>query len=160
MRELEEKFAEILGELRAMRGEDFVECPDSLSMPSGGYDERGWRYYALFGDASECERNRERCPATAAACRSVPGLVNAGFSLFRPGTHLRPHRGERKGILRCHLPLVVPSGDCGIRFGNETRRWTAAKCLVFDDTFEHDAWNRGEKDRVVLIVSFERAAAS
>jgi beta-hydroxylase len=92
---------------------------------------------------------------TARACAAVPGLVNAGFSLFRPGTHLYPHRGELRGTLRCHLPLVVPAGDLGLRSGDETRAWQTGRCLVFDDTLEHEAWNHGGGDRVVLIVTFQ-----
>ena len=83
-------------------------------------------------------------------------MLNAGFSLFRPGTHLYPHSGEIPNVLRCHLPLVVPVGDQGLRIGGETRVWQPGKCLVFDDTFEHEAWNRGDGDRVVLLVKFAR----
>lgn len=151
---LESAFPAILSELLDLEPEDFAESPDSLTSVAGGYDETGWRYYAIFGDGPECEAHRARCPATARACAEVPGLVNAGFSLFRSGTHLYPHRGELDGRLRCHLPLVVPTGDLGLRFGTETRVWQPGRCLIFDDTLEHDAWNRGAGERVVLIVTF------
>jgi aspartyl/asparaginyl beta-hydroxylase (cupin superfamily) len=48
--------------------------------------------------------------------------------------------------------VKVPDGDCAIRVGDETRRWHEGKCLVFDDYFEHEAWNRTDEDRLVLIV--------
>ena len=32
-------------------------------------------------------------------------------------------------------------------------RWHEGKCLVFDDHFEHEAWNQTAQDRVVLIVN-------
>lgn len=156
VRDLESAFAAIRGELRELAPRDFVESPDSLTTVRDGYDERGWRSFALYGDEPACESNRRRCPSTARACSAVPGLVNAGFSLFRPGTHLYPHRGERPGVLRCHLPLLVPPGDVGLRSGDETRRWEPGKCLILDDTIEHEAWNHGDSDRVVLIVTFER----
>jgi aspartyl/asparaginyl beta-hydroxylase (cupin superfamily) len=57
-------------------------------------------------------------------------------------------------VLRCHLALVVPRGDVALRVDGEMRRWEAGRCLVFDDTLEHDAWNRAAADRVVLIVTF------
>jgi beta-hydroxylase len=153
---LEAAFEAIRAELLALTDAELVESPDSLTSVADGYDERGWRYFALFGDEAECAANRARCPATARACAAVPGLVNAGFSLFRPGTHLHPHRGERAGLLRCHLALVVPEGDVAIRAGGETRRWEAGRCLILDDTLEHEAWNHAASDRVVLIVSFAR----
>ena len=31
-------------------------------------------------------------------------------------------------------------------------RWHAGNCLVFDDYFTHEAWNRTDKERLVLIV--------
>jgi beta-hydroxylase len=144
----------IRAELGALDLDAFPESPDSLSLARDGYDERGWRYLGLYGDDPAGESNRRRCPRTARACAEVPGLVNAGFSLFRPGTHLYPHHGERIGVLRCHLPLVVPAGDLGLRAGGETRRWQPGRCLVLDDTVEHEAWNHGAGDRVVLIVTF------
>jgi len=51
-----------------------------------------------------------------------------------------------------HLPLVVPDKSlCRIRVGDETRNWEEGKVLVFDDSFEHEAWNDAELPRVVLI---------
>ncbi|MFY9343254.1 MAG: aspartyl/asparaginyl beta-hydroxylase domain-containing protein [Planctomycetota bacterium] len=157
---LEAAFPAIIAELRGLRPEDFPVSPDSLAAVADGYDETGWRYYALSDEARDLAAHRERCPATAHACDAVPGLVNAGFSLFRPGTHLYPHHGERSGVLRCHLALQVPPGDVGIRSGAEIQQWHAGRCLVFDDTFEHEAWNHGASDRVLLLVTFRPDVAS
>ena len=54
--------------------------------------------------------------------------------------------------LRCHLGIEVPSGDCGIRVGGQTQRWVAGKCLVFDDSLEHESWNLTMDPRIVLII--------
>lgn len=156
---LQAAFPAILTEVRALAAADWIEAPDSLTTVEGAYDERGWHYVALFDPARDTAPQRARCPVTAAACAAVPGLVNAGLSRFRPGTHLYPHRGELQGVLRCHLPLVVPDGDVGLRFGTEMRRWQPGRCLVFDDTIEHEAWNHAASDRVVLIVTFSAAAS-
>lgn len=153
-RVLEQQFPLVRSELEQLGREAFYEAPDSLTSVEQHYDERGWLYYSLFGgDAGDAAR-RARMPATAALCASVPNLVNAGFSRFLPGTHLYPHCGELAGVLRCHLGVLVPAGDVAIRFGNETRGWQEGRCLVFDDTFEHEAWNHGDGDRVVLLLTF------
>jgi beta-hydroxylase len=81
-------------------------------------------------------------------------LSTAGFSSLAPGTHIAPHTGYPDGLLRCHLGLIVPKG-CGIRVGTETRYWEEGKCLIFDDTLEHEAWNKGSSTRVVLLVDFK-----
>ncbi|MBL9076656.1 MAG: aspartyl/asparaginyl beta-hydroxylase domain-containing protein [Planctomycetes bacterium] len=151
--------AAIRAEVLALRDDEWPEAPDSLTSIDGRYDERGWRYYALLGTPAASAAHRRRCPATTAVCAAVPGLVNAGFSRFLPGTHLYPHRGELAAVLRCHLGLVVPAGDAAIRFGAETRRWQEGRCLVFDDTFEHEAWNHTAAPRDVLIVTFRPAAS-
>jgi aspartyl/asparaginyl beta-hydroxylase (cupin superfamily) len=54
--------------------------------------------------------------------------------------------------LRCHLPLVVPDEKlCGIRVGNETRHWKEGELMVFDDSHDHEAWNKADKPRAVLM---------
>ena len=152
--QLEAAYPELLREQLALGDAGFVESPDSLTQVADGYDETGWLYCALV-DGSEADRNRLLRPRAARAADAVPRLVNAGLSLFRPGTHLYPHRGERDGVLRCHLPILVPAGDLGLSLGGATHRWQAGRCLIFDDTREHEAWNHGDGDRVVLIATFE-----
>jgi aspartate beta-hydroxylase len=108
------------------------------------------------------ERGRRRdeicdqCPITTrgieahSAVRTLAGLIYV--SRMRGGTHVQPHRGPTNLRVRCHLGIKVPDGDCAIRVGDETRRWEEGRCLVFDDYFEHEAWNHTDEDRIVLIV--------
>jgi ornithine lipid ester-linked acyl 2-hydroxylase len=151
---LEAACERITAELRQLGDSAFVVSPDSLTTVADGYDETGWRWFGLFDASRDCAANRARCPETARVCAAIPGLVNAGFSQFGPGTHLHPHQGELRGVLRCHLALLVPAGDVAIRAGRETRQWRRGRCLVFDDTVEHEAWNHGASDRVVLLATF------
>jgi aspartyl/asparaginyl beta-hydroxylase (cupin superfamily) len=71
---------------------------------------------------------------------------------MRATTHINPHRGPTNMRVRCHLGIKVPDGDCAIRVGGETRRWQEGRCLVFDDSLVHEAWNHTDEDRIVLIV--------
>jgi ornithine lipid ester-linked acyl 2-hydroxylase len=83
----------------------------------------------------------------------------AMFSVFEPGKHLKPHRGIYNGIFRLHLGLRVPEtspGTVAIRVDNEVCRWQEGKVLIFDDSYEHEAWNHSEHPRVVLFVDFVR----
>jgi aspartate beta-hydroxylase len=82
--------------------------------------------------------------------RTVAGLVY--ISRMRPGTRISAHRGPTNLRLRCHLAVAVPEGDCAIRVGAQTERWREGECLVFDDSYDHDAWNHTNEDRIVLIV--------
>jgi aspartate beta-hydroxylase len=70
--------------------------------------------------------------------------------VFTPGTHLLPHRGVTNARLVAHLPLIVPE-ECALRVGGELHHWQEGRVVVFDDTYEHEAWNRSTRNRVVMI---------
>jgi len=36
--------------------------------------------------------------------------------------------------------------------GGEIHAWETGRCVTFDDTFEHEAWNHSNETRVVLIM--------
>jgi tetratricopeptide (TPR) repeat protein len=76
--------------------------------------------------------------------------VEMFFSRLKPGAHIPPHFGCANNRLTVHLPLIVP-GDCAIRVGSATHAWREGELFAFDDSFEHEAWNRSQSDRVVLI---------
>ncbi len=76
--------------------------------------------------------------------------VEAFLSVLAPGTEIPPHHGIANHRLTVHLPLVVPE-ECGLMVAGEIRRTEAGRAMIFDDSFEHAAWNRGSRPRVVLI---------
>jgi aspartate beta-hydroxylase len=149
-RYLEAHFEEIRAEILALEPSSFHRETERIER-SGDWDvaffyERGRRH------AEVCDA----CPVTTAGIenpetvRTLAGLIYV--SRMRAGTHISPHRGPTNLRVRCHLGITVPDGDCAIRVGEETRRWVEGQCLVFDDYFEHEAWNHTDQDRIVLIV--------
>lgn len=62
-----------------------------------------------------------------------------------------PHTGVTNTRAIIHLPLIVPP-NCGFRVGGEVREWVEGKAFAFDDTIEHEAWNRSDLPRAVLII--------
>jgi len=38
-----------------------------------------------------------------------------------------------------------------MRIGGELHHWEEGKCLIFDDAFEHEVFNDGTRERVVLL---------
>jgi hypothetical protein len=92
------------------------------------------------------------CPKTARTLRSLPNLGMAGmFSALTPGTHLWAHCGPTNAVISLSMGLIVPEG-CVIRVGPEERTWREGECLVFDDTYEHEVWNRGAATRFIMLV--------
>jgi ornithine lipid ester-linked acyl 2-hydroxylase len=117
-----------------------------------------WKTFFFFGYGLKFRRNCEQCPKTTAAVESIPGMKTAFFSILYPGTRIPPHRGPYNGVLRLHLAIIVPQEKekCRIRVGNKTRYWEEGKCLVFDDTYEHEVLNDTTQLRVILFIDFKR----
>ncbi len=116
-----------------------------------------WRSYFLWGYGYRIDDNLTRCPRTRDVLARVPGLATAFFSILAPGTHIPPHRGVSKGLITCHLALIVPrDGDVRMRVGDRIVRWSEGETLVFDDTYDHEVWNDSDGTRVVLLIQFER----
>ena len=116
-----------------------------------------WRSFFLWGYSFPIEDNLAQCPKTADVVGQIPGLNSAFFSILAPGTHIPDHRGVTKGLITCHLGLIVPKdGDVRMRVGDRIVRWAEGETLVFDDTYSHEVWNDTVGTRVVLLVQFER----
>jgi beta-hydroxylase len=116
-----------------------------------------WRSFFLWGYGYRIDDNADRCPQTAALVERIPGLNSAFFSILAPGTHIPDHRGVTKGLITCHLGLIVPrDGDVRMRVHDRIVRWAEGETLVFDDTYRHEVWNDTAGTRVVLLIQFER----
>jgi hypothetical protein len=128
-------------------------------------DDPSWGAFYFWRNGKMVVENAARCPATIAALAAAPMPVIdqrspiALWSLLKPGTHIEPHHGLLNTRLICHIPLIVP-GDCALRVGNETREWREGEALIFDDSFEHEAWNRSNSTRVVLLFEIWRPEIS
>jgi len=120
--------------------------------------DRGWKTFLLSGYGFKSDANIARCPQTWAACQKIPGLITVMFSILEPGKHLPPHRGPYNGVLRLHLGPIVPEPreQLGIRVDKEIYRWKDGEAVVFDDAYEHEAWNKTAHTRVVLFVDFRK----
>jgi aspartyl/asparaginyl beta-hydroxylase (cupin superfamily) len=120
-----------------------------------------WSAYHLWHRGTEIGENVSHVPSTVAALKSAPVPKIHGFapmvmfSLLRPGTNIPQHHGITNTRLICHLPILAPPG-CALRVGSEVRRWTRGQLVIFDDSFQHEAWNHGSEVRVVLLFEIWR----
>ncbi|KAI9130690.1 aspartyl/asparaginyl beta-hydroxylase domain-containing protein [Acaryochloris sp. CCMEE 5410] len=117
-----------------------------------------WKMFAFYAYGIKAEKNCDRCPETTRLIEQIPGLKTAFFSILLPHQRIPPHRGPYNGVLRYHLGLMVPEAtdQCGIRVGKDIRHWQEGQSLVFDDSFEHTAWNDTDSVRVVLFLDVVR----
>eukprot|EP00752_Nemacystus_decipiens_P001888 g1818.t1 len=139
--------------------------------PEKHYDEGGsqdWKVFPFVHTFPACDESRRtwiestcsRCPATSSLLRRVPNIRTALFSRLGGGSRISGHRGWAdlaNHVLRCHLPLKVPSdGPCGLWVNEEVRLHAEGEIIVFDDSKLHKAFNESSGERLVLIVDILR----
>lgn len=164
---VEAAYSDIRGELDSLisDGIDFLPylTPDKKRAPStqrGLLSNTAWTAFFLMKDG-ERTAGAEKCPKTLSALANAPLSAIPGrtpailFSRLQPGAHIPAHTGMINTRLICHLALKT-NDQCMFRVGNETRVWEQGKAWVFDDTIEHEAWNRSSEDRTVLIFDIWR----
>jgi aspartate beta-hydroxylase len=151
---LERRFPEIQAEIRRV-----VEAPSDPVRPTV---EDGWLLHSgsweqayLFREGRWQEEVCRHFPLTRAILAEIPEITTFSpgvilVSRLSPGTHIMAHCGSTNAILRIHLPITVPDG-VWLRVADQTLRWEEGRCLVFDDSFEHEVRHEGTADRVVLI---------
>jgi beta-hydroxylase len=120
--------------------------------------DAGWKIFPLVAYGLRSQPNIDLCPQTWRIVQAIPGLTTVMFSILEPGKRIPPHRGPYNGVLRLHLGLIVPEPRerLAIRVGPERRHWQEGEALIFDDAYEHEAWNETTGLRVVLFVDFEK----
>jgi aspartyl/asparaginyl beta-hydroxylase (cupin superfamily) len=131
---------------------DYEESNEHHKLHNG---EWNWNSYIKKG-----KRSGEfalKCPRTAEILESLPNLMTgtpfsyAFFSTLRKGATIDAHTGPCNLRIRCHFPLIVPTGDVGMQIGLYDASWKVGEPLFFDDTYLHRVWNRADGDRVVLL---------
>jgi hypothetical protein len=158
---IEDGAADIARDLAGVRGSEtfapyVTQAPDRpRNAQLGMAGNPDWGGFFLVKEGTE-QAGAERCAQTMALLQHIPltriprRAPAVLFSRLAAGAHIPAHTGMLNARLVCHLPLVVPEG-CTFRVGNSVRPWVAGQAWAFDDTIEHEAWNRSAADRFVLI---------
>ena len=155
---------EIRAEARAALAQSADDFVPYISKPAGSpvdqwlelNDSKRWSTFFLIKNGERVEAHLARCPRTAALLGAAPlceirgHAPTAFFSVLAPKTRIPAHTGVTNTRFIVHMALVVPP-FCEFRVGAETRAWREGRAWVFDDTFEHEAWNGSDEPRIVLI---------
>ncbi len=138
----------------------------AAAAPKGDYADEGehklhqgsWTWHSFVQRGNLVADFALRAPRAASLLGSLPGLITGGvpfsyafFSSLSAGARIAPHFGPTNTRLRMHLPLRVPQGDLGLVVAGETLRWEVGVPLIFDDSYEHSAYNATAGDRLVLL---------
>lgn len=162
--QLEAHTANIQAELQQVLAEDAPLEPFLGTPPpgmkseylGGGSDRPRWDGLFFYRHGRPNPESCRRAPQTLAALDATPIVRIPGhgpealFSVLGPGSHILPHTGVTNTRVVTHLPLLVPEG-CTLRVADQRHDWQEGRCVTFDDTFEHEAWNNSGLTRVVLL---------
>ena len=130
------------------------KAPESIG---GASADPAWDAFFFYNHGVRYDANHARCPRTSALlesielCRIARQAPEICFSLIRPQSSILPHHGVTNIRLVFHLPLIVPS-DCALSVGGIEHRWREGEPILFDDTFQHEAWNRSDQPRLILLM--------
>jgi aspartate beta-hydroxylase len=133
--------------------------PEQASISAN--DGRDWRMYILKAYGVERKPRMAACPRLAALVRETPEVLSASFSFLGPRKHIPPHRGPMRGILRFYLMLSMPlladgSPAAVLKVADVEHRLGDGQYLLWDDTYEHEAWNASDAVRIVLSLDVWR----
>jgi aspartate beta-hydroxylase len=124
-------------------------------------DGRDWRMFLLKAYGVEIKPNLTACPRLAALVASMPDVLSATLSFLDPQKHIPRHRGPFRGVLRFQLGLSVPLDDEGrpaavLALDDREYRIGDGECLLWDDTYPHEVWNRSDTMRIALLLDVRR----
>ena len=155
---------EIRAEARAALAQAADDFVPYISKPAGSpvdqwqelNNSKRWSTFFLLKNGERIEEHLARCPKTAALLAAAPlceirrHAPTAFFSVLAPKTRIPAHTGVTNTRFIVHMALDVPP-SCEFRVGAEIRAWQEGRAWIFDDTFEHEAWNGSDELRIVLI---------
>jgi aspartate beta-hydroxylase len=124
-------------------------------------DGRDWRMFIMRAYGVDVPDNLNRCPTVRSLIANRPEIMSCVFSFLAPGKHIPKHRGPFRGILRFHLMLTMPrtpDGDVAaiLEIDGKPYRLSDGQCLLWDDTFPHEVWNRSDEVRIALLLDVWR----
>ncbi len=119
---------------------------------------KNWKVYPFYFFGHRFETNRARCPKTVELISRVPNMTGAMFSILNGHQRIYPHRGFIKGVIRLHVGLKVPKPEesCTFSIAGKTIHWREGGSFMFDQVYQHEAWNDSDDVRVVLLLDVLR----
>ena len=125
---------------------------------AGSSPTPAWDALFFYRHGRRYDSTHARCPRTSAVlgsielCRIDDEAPEICFSVLAPGSTILPHFGVTNTRAVMHLPLVAPP-DCALNIvGIGEHHWREGELMMFDDTYGHEAWNRSQQTRVILLM--------
>ena len=124
-----------------------------------------YRKYALIYQNNEVKNNIDRCPVTKKLLRKLQkkyDIFIAGYAIMRGKSVTPVHTDNNEDYTPWHLGLEIPnSEDCALvveaeenedGVKNHIYHEEEGKYITFDDHQRHFAYNKTDKDRIILYL--------
>lgn len=163
---LRDAYPRIRDEALQVYGEDgnfdnFVQLKGPARMQDfvdGNGPSPAWQALFFWRHGQRYDSTHARCPQTSAVldsielCQVEDEAPEICFSTLLPGSNILPHFGVTNTRSVMHLPLVVPPGCALNIIGVGEHHWRAGELMMFDDSYQHEAWNRSSSVRIILLM--------
>lgn len=97
-------------------------------------------------------------------------ISSAFFSILEPGKVIPFHEGPYKGIYRLQVPIIIPKVKKSSKtfeepplglygrdpYDSQDKLYDWSEPFIFDDTFQHKAWNLTDQPRVILLIELRK----
>ena len=134
----------------------YIETRDDLPA-SSFYKDNRWKSFYLKVYKNKIPSAYEYAPNTMALIDQVPSMNIALFAMLMPGKAINQHHDPFSYTVRYSLGLSTPnSNECGIVVDRHDYKWKDGDSIIFDENYMHDAYNRTEKPRLILMTDIDR----
>lgn len=142
--------------------ENYVNLTSSYGKPIDEISElqkdlnrdKKWSACFLFVFGKFNKNTVTHFPKTTAIIKKNKHAINlVFFSSLEPNKHIHPHTGNNHGVVRTQFGIDIREPEMtGLRVADKTIQLKNKEMFTFDDTFEHEAWNKSQEVRTVLII--------
>ncbi len=113
-----------------------------------------WLNYKLGQLGNYSDEAKELFPQTIAMLEKYQSRIfSAEFIVMESDTTLPPHTDATNAYLVAHLGLDVPA-NCGVQVDKHIVDFAEGDVIFFDQSYVHSAWNKGDRTRTNLLITF------
>lgn len=121
-------------------------------------DSNVWNVFPLLPEEEDrivipdevWKKNQLLAPKSTQILSSISGLKAYSFSSLKPKGHIRPHKHDNPYVTA--ILCIQDGGNSYIRVEGEKMQFQNRQILIFDYTKEHEVFNNGTEDRIVLLM--------
>lgn len=134
---------------------EFVPQIDDISIEQEQLNkDKKWKAIIIYGYEYYLPIGLEFFPKTIQLIKKWESEITlVFFSILEPGKHIPAHVGNNHCVIRTQIGIDIQEPEkTGLKVLDTTVKIKNSEVVSFDDTFEHEAWNKSDSPRIVLII--------